>query len=72
MSSNLEIRWQKLTYIDIKTTCPVFMQKVLTIKQKVKNLQSLIETQSGMKILADIDDLEAAIVEIPVTPDFDS
>ena len=66
-SLNLEIRLRKLTYTNIKTTCPLFKQKGLTIKQKVRNLQSLIETQLDMKTLADMDDLEAAIREEPAT-----
>ena len=63
---NLEIRLRKSTYTNIKTTCPLFKQKSLTIKQKV---QSLIETQVDMKTLADMDDLEAAIrEELATTP----
>ena len=66
---NLEISLRKLTYTNIKTTCRLFKQKGLTVKQKVQNLKSLIETQLDMKTLADMDDLEAAIrEELATTP----
>ena len=58
---NLEIRFRKLTLTEVKTTCPLFKQKGLSVAQKVKNLESLIESQLDFKVLADMDDLESAI-----------
>ena len=47
----------------MKTTCPLFRQKGLTIDQKVKNIESLIGTQLNMQVTAIMEDLEEAIVE---------
>ena len=58
---NLEIRFRKLTLTEVKTTCPLFRQKGLSVAHKVKNLESLIESQLDFKVLADMDDLESAI-----------
>ena len=58
---NLEIRFRKFTLTEVKNTCPLFRQKGLTVEQKVKNLESLIDSQLDFKVLADMDDLESAI-----------
>ena len=60
-SLNLEIRFRKLTLTEVKSTCPLFKQRGLTIDEKVKNLESLINSQLQFRALADMNDLEAAI-----------
>ena len=62
-SLDLEIRLRKLTFTQVKTSCPLFKQMKLSIDEKVRNLESLIEVQLDMKTLADMEDLEKAIKE---------
>ena len=62
-SLNLEIRLRRLTFTNVKASCPLFCQKGLTIDQKVKNIGSLLTTQLEMSVEATMDDLEEAIVE---------
>ena len=58
---NLEIRFRKYTLNEVKKTCPLFRQKGLSVQQKVKNLEALIDSQLAFKALASMDDLELAI-----------
>ena len=60
-SLNLKIRLRKLTFTQVKTSCPLFKQMKLSIDEKVRNLESLIEVQLDMKTLADMENLEKAI-----------
>ena len=60
---NLEIRLRKLTFTNVKATCPLFCQKGLTIDQKVRNIERLIGTQLDMQVTATMEDLESAILE---------
>ena len=62
-SLNLEIRLGRLTFTNVKASCPLFRQKGLTIDQKVKNIGSLLTTQLEMSVEATMDDLDEAIVE---------
>ena len=52
----------KLILTEVKNTCPLFKQKGLSVDQKVKNLESLIDSQLDFKVLADMGDLESAII----------
>ena len=61
-SLNAEIRLRKYTLTKIKANCPLFKQRKLTIDQKVRNLKSLISAQLNFKSLADMSDLESAIM----------
>ena len=61
-SLNLEIRMGKLTLTKVKADCLSFKQMKLSIKEKERNLRSLIDSQLDFKTLADMSDLEAAIV----------
>ena len=56
---NLEIRFRTLTVITIKGLCAFFQQKKITVENKVK---SLISSQLGFSTTAEIDDLEASIL----------
>ena len=58
---DLEIRFRKYTFYKVKTTCPLFKQRGLTVEQKVKNLTTLITSQLEFRVLADMMDLENAI-----------
>ena len=58
---NLEIRFRKYKLNEVKKTCPLFRQKGLSVQQKVKNLEALIDSQLAFKALATMDDLELAI-----------
>ena len=58
---NLEIRFRKFTLNEVKSTCPLFRQKGLSIQLKVKNLEALIDSQLNFKALASMSDLEEAI-----------
>ena len=60
---NLEIRLRRLTFTNVKPSCPLFRQKGLSIEQKVKNIISLISTQLDMRVEATMNDLEEAILE---------
>ena len=60
-SLNLEIRLRKLTFTKVKLSCPLFRQRNLSIQQKVRNLEQLIESQLDMKTMAEMSDLESAI-----------
>ena len=60
-SLNAEIRLRKLTFTNLKVSCPLFRQTKLSIQEKVKNLTILIKSQLDMKVLADMSDLEDAI-----------
>ena len=62
-SLNLEIRLRRLTFTNVKPSCPLFRQKGLSIEQKVKNIISLISTQLDMRVEATMNDLEEAILE---------
>ena len=62
-SLNLEIRLRKLTFTKVKATCPLFKQLKLSIDEKVRNLESLIESQLDFTTLAEMEDLEGAIRE---------
>ena len=59
---NLEIRFRKLTVTTIKGDCALFRQKKLTVEEKVRNLTILISSQLGFSATAEMDDLEAAIL----------
>ena len=59
----LEIRLQKLTFTNVKMTCPLFRQQKLSIELKRKNLKSLISTQLDLQVKADMNDLKVAITE---------
>ena len=59
---NLEIRFRKFSFTTVKATCPLFKQRGLSIQQKVKNIGSLISSQLDLKVLADMTDLESAII----------
>ena len=59
---NLEIRFHKFTLTEVKDTFPLFKQKGLSVT-RVKNLETLINSQLELRALADMDDLEAAINE---------
>ena len=58
---NYEIRLHKLTFANVKKDCVLFKQKGLTIGEKEKNLNSLINTQLDFTSLAEMSDLEVAI-----------
>ena len=58
---NLEIRFRKFTLTEVKSTCPLFRQKGLTVEEKMTNLKALISSQLDFKALADMEDLEDAI-----------
>ena len=62
-SLNLEIRLRKLTFTKVKASCPLFKQLKLSIDEKVRNLESLIESQLDLTALAEMEDLESAIRE---------
>ena len=62
-SLNLEIRLRKLTFTKVKASCPLFKQMKLSIDEKVRNLESLIESQLYLRTLAEMEDLESAIRE---------
>ena len=38
---DLEIRFRKFTFFNVKATCPLFKQQGLSVHQKVKNLTTL-------------------------------
>ena len=60
---NLEVRYRKFTMTNVKDVCPLFRQKGLTVAQKVKNLELLLESQSiGFTANATMDDLESAVM----------
>ena len=61
-SLNLEIRLRKLTLTKVKADCLLFKQMKLSIKEKERNLRSLIDSQLDFKTLAEMSDLEADIV----------
>ena len=58
---NLEIRFRKFTLTEVKSSCPLFRQKGLSVQEKVQNLEALIDSQLNFKALASMSDLEAAI-----------
>ena len=62
-SLNLEIRLRKLTFTNVKMTCPLFRQQKLSIELKRKNLESLISIQLVLQVKADMNDLEVTITE---------
>ena len=62
-SLNLEIHLRKLTFTKVKASCPLFKQMKLSIDEKVRNLESLIESQLDLRTLAEMEDLESAIRE---------
>ena len=73
-SLNMEIRLRKLTFTNVKASCPLFQQRYLTIEQKTQNLESLIGTQLEMSASATMSDLEDAILncdanEVQMPPD---
>ena len=59
---NAEIRLRKLTLTKVKANCPLFKQRKLSIDEKVRNIKSLIDTQLSFKTLANMEDLESAIM----------
>ena len=60
---NLEVRYRKFTMTNVKDICPLFRQKGLTVTQKVKNLELLLESQSiGFTANATMEDLESAVM----------
>ena len=61
-SLNYEIRLRKLTLTQVKADCSLFKQQNLTIEEKEKNLYSLINSQLDFKTLAEMSDLEQAIL----------
>ena len=63
---NLEIRFRKLSLVDVKDTCPLFRQKGLSIDEKKRNLEALISSQLNFCALASMEDLEEAITEYDV------
>ena len=65
-SLNAEIRLRKFTFTKIKADCPLFKQRNLTIDQKGR---SLINAQLNLKTLADMTDLESAIMNATPTDD---
>ena len=58
---NLEIRFRKFTLTEVKSSCPLFRQKGLSVQEKLQNLEALIDSQLNFKALASMSDLEAAI-----------
>ena len=62
-SLNLEIRLCKLTFTKVKSSCPLFKQQSITIKEKVQNLKSLLACQLDLATTAEMSDLEMAIRE---------
>ena len=68
-SLNVEIRLRKLTFTKIKADCQLFKQRNLSIDQKFRNLKSLIDSQLEFKTLADMTDLESAIMNTSITAD---
>ena len=61
-SLNYEIRLRKLTFTQVKADCALFKQKKLSIVDKERNLKSLIDTQLEFRTMADMSDLESAIM----------
>ena len=59
----LEIRFRKLSLTDVKSTCPLFRQKGLLLKERIKNLEALITSQLECRSLATLDDLEKVIFD---------
>lgn len=66
-----EIRFRKYSFINVKTSCPLFKQRGLTVEQKVKNLTALIGSQMELKNLAEMQDLEDAIIAVSSTKEND-
>ena len=64
---NLEIRFRKLSLVDVKDTCPLFRQKGLSVQEKIKNLEILISSQLEFCALASMEDLETAIRDCEIT-----
>lgn len=60
---NFEIRLQKLTLINIKTTCQLLHQKKLLVEQKRNNLESFINNQLGLQVKTQEHVLGVAITE---------
>ena len=61
-SLNYEIRLRKLTFTEVKADCALFKQKKLFIVDKERNLESLIDTQLEFRTMADMSNLESAIM----------
>ena len=59
---NLEMRFRTLAVITIKGACALFQQKKITVENKMRSLTSLISSQLGFSATAEIDDLEASIL----------
>ena len=65
---NLEIRYRKFTMTKVKANCQLLAQKNLSVEQKVKNLQLLLDSQAlGLRALATMEDLEDVIQRIGPT-----
>ena len=63
---NLEIKYRKVSMLKVKASCPLFLQRKLSIEEKVKNIGLLMKSQElGMKALASMSDLAAAIHNRP-------
>ena len=61
---DLEIRYRKFTMSKVKNDCPLFLQRKVDPKQKLKNLKILIDSEElGLKALATMNDLASAIQE---------
>ena len=59
---NLEMRFRTLAVITIKAVCALFQQKKMAVENKMRSLTSLISSQLGFSATAEIDDLEASIL----------
>ena len=68
---NLEIRYRKFNLTEVKSTCPLFRQKGLTITEKTKNLKTLISSQLEFRALADVENLEKSISKADTDSDID-
>ena len=68
---NLEIRFRKFILTEVKSTCPLFRQKGLTITEKTKNLKTLISSQLEFRALADVENLEKSISKADTDSDID-
>ena len=70
-SLNYEIRLRKLTFTQVKADCTLFKQKKLSIEDKERNLKSLINTSLEFRTMADMSNLESAIMENADDVDFE-
>ena len=61
---NLEMRFRTLAVITIKGACTLFQQKKMTVENKMRSLTSLISSQLGFSATAEIDDLDASILNL--------